>query len=96
MNGTLQALLSQTATPRPVVTVSQGGPLIWSGAVGYANLSTSSRFTTNTVSSVGSVTKLFVLTMTPKLAEQGALSLDSPIANYSLSGIPRGGHSDRP
>ena len=91
LDGALASVLQDTGTPGAAATVTRGGVTVWSGAQGYADPAAGVPFTTNTLSSVASVTKMFTATIVTRLAEDGRLSLDSPIAPYVPKGIPGAG-----
>lgn len=84
----LQALVQGTGSQGAAASISVGGQLIWSGAAGQADTSTGTPFTTTTLSSVASVTKLVTSTLITRLSEDGRLDLDAPIAGYVQPGIP--------
>ncbi len=88
LDATLSALVAETGTPGASATITRNGVTIWSGAAGFADPSAGVPFTPNTLSSIASVTKLFVSTIVTKMAEENRLSLDEPIAPYVPATIP--------
>jgi D-alanyl-D-alanine carboxypeptidase len=66
--------------------------VIWSGAVGYANLKTHSRANAAYLYGIGSITKTFVACIVERLVDQGQLSLDATAADILgpevIAGIP--------
>jgi CubicO group peptidase (beta-lactamase class C family) len=66
--------------------------VIWTGAVGYANLETHSRANAAYLYGIGSITKTFVACIVERLVDQGQLSLDATAANILgpevVAGIP--------
>lgn len=66
--------------------------VIWSGAVGYANLETHSRANAAYLYGIGSITKTFVACIVERLVDQGQLSLDATAADILgpdvVAGIP--------
>ncbi len=88
LDATLSTLVARTGTPGAAATIVQDGTVLWSGATGFADPAAGVPFTTNTLSSIASVTKLFVSTIVTKLDEEKRLSLDESIAPYVPSTIP--------
>ena len=88
LDAALQGVLAETGTPGAAATVTSNGQTVWSGASGYANPAAGVPFQTSTLSSLASVTKLFTLTIVERLAEDGKLSLNSPITPYVPSYVP--------
>ncbi len=63
---------------------------LWTGVSGLASLRPAREITPDTVFAVASITKTFVTALILQLAEEGALSLDDPLADY-LPDFPRAG-----
>ena len=61
----------------------------WTHAYGKADAKTGAKMTVGTHTRIGSVTKTFTTSVVLKLAEDGKLSLDDPIAKY-VPGVPNG------
>jgi D-alanyl-D-alanine carboxypeptidase len=55
---------------------------IWSGVSGQAMYSPSTPLTTDTLLSVGSITKTFVAALISRLVEAGTIGLDDPLSKY--------------
>jgi D-alanyl-D-alanine carboxypeptidase len=55
---------------------------IWSGVSGTATLSSKMPLTTDTLFSIGSISKTFVAALIGRLAMDGALGLDDPLSKY--------------
>lgn len=64
------------------LTVVKDGKILRSQGYGYANLETRTKVTPETVFEVGSVTKQFTSTLILKLASEGKLSIEDPLAKY--------------
>jgi D-alanyl-D-alanine carboxypeptidase len=66
--------------------------VIWSGAVGYADLSRRSRAHTGYLYGIGSITKMFVACVIEQLVDEGRLSLEATgrelLGNEVVAGIP--------
>jgi D-alanyl-D-alanine carboxypeptidase len=66
--------------------------VIWSGAVGYANLETHSRANPADLYGIGSITKTFVACLVERLVDEGRLSLDATASDILgpdiVAGIP--------
>jgi|GEM_PF-6543865 len=88
LDQTIAGLLAATNTPGAAVSVTVGGQSRYRGTQGFAKVESATPFTTGTLSSVASVTKLFTATLIYRLNELGRLSLDAPIATYLPAGIP--------
>lgn len=90
--GTLDAAASaavkQASAPGAIVGVQtpQG---VWIKAFGIADPATKAPMTKDMYTRIGSVTKPFAVTAILRLAEQGKLSLDDPIATF-VDGVPNG------
>ncbi len=92
----LRAVLLQASKQHRLPSISaaiatrQG--VIWSGAVGYANLETRSRANAAYLYGIGSITKTFVACIVERLVDQGRLSLESTAADILgpdvVAGIP--------
>lgn len=64
------------------VAVSQGGKIIYSKALGYADLKTKTANNKETKFRIGSISKTFTATLIMKAVELGHLNLDDSIDNY--------------
>jgi D-alanyl-D-alanine carboxypeptidase len=91
-----RAVLLQTSKEHRLPSISaaiatrQG--VIWTGAVGYANLETRSRANAAYLYGIGSITKTFIACIVERLVDQGRLSLDATAADILgpevTAGIP--------
>lgn len=77
-----------TAVPGAVVGVRTPDGT-WTHAYGKADVKTGAEMTVGTHTRIGSVTKTFTTSVVLKLAEEGKLSLDDPIAEY-VPKVPNG------
>jgi D-alanyl-D-alanine carboxypeptidase len=84
----LPQLVQSTGTPGASATVRINGKTVWSGATGLADPAQGTPFTTDTLSSIASVSKLATAAMVTRLAERGLLSMDDKIADYVPEGLP--------
>ncbi|HEY3861088.1 MAG TPA: serine hydrolase domain-containing protein [Verrucomicrobiae bacterium] len=64
------------------VAIARGGSVVWSGAFGQSSLETGALATTDTVFSIGSVTKQFTAACILLLAQDGKLSVHDKVARY--------------
>ena len=79
---TLMSTLYERGQFNGAVLVAQRGAIIYRNAFGMANFQTGSRFTPETPSNIGSVTKQFTAMAIMILRERGRLSYDDPISKY--------------
>lgn len=77
--------------PSISAAVGLGGELIWSSAVGYADLEKREPATSNTIYRLGSTSKAVTSTLIMRLAGEGLIRLDDPI-NPHIPQLP----ADRP
>ncbi len=68
--------------PSLSAAVAVDGQLVWSGAVGYADLSTRRPADAGTRYRIGSVSKSITAVAVMRLAEMGVVDLDAPYATY--------------
>jgi D-alanyl-D-alanine carboxypeptidase len=80
--GYLTAYQRQTRAPGALLLVARGDQPRWVGAVGYADLTHSTPFSTETPFRVGSITKVFVSTLALQLVQEKKLALEEPITRY--------------
>jgi D-alanyl-D-alanine carboxypeptidase len=85
----IEGELHRQALPGTIVGVKRDGRAPWIVARGHANLQTLRPMRGDEHVRIGSVTKAFVTTLLLRLAQEGRLSLDDPIANY-VAGVPAG------
>ncbi len=64
------------------VAVSRAGEIIYSKAIGYADIATNISNTSETKFRIGSITKTFTATLIMKAVEMGEISLDDTIEKY--------------
>lgn len=64
------------------VAVVQGGELVWTGAVGWADPPARRPVTAEDRFHIGSVSKLYTAALILRLAEAGMLSLDDPVSRF--------------
>ncbi len=72
----------ETKLPSLAVAVVKNGDLIYSSALGYADLERKRKATPDTLYGIGSISKSFTCLAIMKLSEEGKLSLDDPISKY--------------
>ena len=77
----LSAVREQDRAPGMMAAVIQAGELIWSGAVGYADLETGVALSETTRMRIGSVSKPVTAVLALRLAEQGRLDLDGDLTD---------------
>ena len=68
--------------PALQVAVVQGGELVWTGAVGWADPPARRPVTAEDRFHIGSVSKLYTAALILRLAEEGMLSLDDPVSRF--------------
>jgi D-alanyl-D-alanine carboxypeptidase len=85
----IQDQVRRQALPGAIVGIQRGGRAPWILARGHANLQTLRPMRPDEHVRIGSVTKAFVTTLLLRLAQEGRLSLDAPIARY-VAGVPGG------
>lgn len=69
--------------PALTAAVSVAGDVVWTGAVGWANLDTGAAATRATVMRIGSTSKAVTATALARLVERGEMSLDAPLSDYA-------------
>ncbi len=72
----------ETKLPSLAVAVVKNGDLVYSNALGYADLERRRKATTDTLYGIGSISKSFTCLAIMKLSEEGKLSLDDPVSKY--------------
>lgn len=73
----LREVIARDGGPGVMAAVMRDGRVLWSGAVGMADLETQTPLTGHTRMRIGSVSKPFTAAMALRLAEQGKLDLDA-------------------
>lgn len=81
----IPALMRLYHIPGSSIAIVKDGMLVWSGAYGYADLASGRKLTTDTPMRVQSISKSVTAWAVIKLAEQGKIDLDSPVAKYLKS-----------
>lgn len=80
-NRMLTELTAISGVPGLGAAVWSNGKVVWHGSAGYRNLERKAPVTPRTVFRLASVSKLLAATAAAKLAEQGELDLDAPVAS---------------
>ncbi|MDX1643483.1 MAG: serine hydrolase domain-containing protein, partial [Thermoanaerobaculia bacterium] len=78
----LDGLWRASGTPAISTAVIRNGELVFSEAIGYADLEHLAPATTATVYNIGSVSKAITAVAVMQLVERGAVDLDDPIQKY--------------
>ncbi|MFY0629308.1 MAG: beta-lactamase family protein [Flavobacteriaceae bacterium] len=78
----LDDLITRNITAGAVAGYSVDGKIIWKSAVGYADKKNNTQFTTNTITRIASITKLFTAIGVMQLVEQNLVNIDEPIQKY--------------
>src|SRR5450631_432662 len=83
---TVQALIdaemARTRAPAVSIAVSRGGRLVWSAAIGCADLELDAPMSKTTRMRIGSVSKPLTAAALGLLVQQGRLDLDAPVQRY--------------
>ena len=80
----LEALRQEILIPGLSVAVVQDGELLWARGFGYADQERQIEATADTPYHLASVTKPIAATVLLQLVEEGALSLEDPVADYGV------------
>jgi CubicO group peptidase (beta-lactamase class C family) len=78
----LTDLITRNITTGAIAGYSVNGETIWKSAVGYANKKNNTEFTSNTITRIASITKLFTAVGVMQLVEQDLVNIDEPIQKY--------------
>lgn len=78
----LEAAFKESGLPSLSVALVHGETVVYSQAFGYADLENRLPATRATVYPIGSITKVFTATMLVRMAEEGILTLDTPVKTY--------------
>lgn len=81
----IPALMKAYDIPGATIALVQKGRMTWSGAYGYADRESGRKMTTDTYCRVESISKSVTAWGVMKLARQGIIELDKPVANYLKS-----------
>ena len=85
----IQDELKETGTPGAAVAVIKGGRLVFAKGFGVASVETGAPVTPEMLFRLGSTTKMFTGAAMVRLAEQGRVKLNEPIAKYAKGLPPR-------
>jgi len=77
-----QALLAQSGAASISLAFVSGDRIVWQEAFGYADKATQTAPSADTMYGIGSVSKMLATVAVMKLADQGAVDLDAPFAQY--------------
>ncbi len=77
------------------IAVADSEKVLWSEGFGLADKKEDRQFNNETISNVGSVSKLITATAVMKLVETGKIDLDVPVSTYIPEFNPRGGLPDK-
>ncbi|MEM6892726.1 MAG: serine hydrolase domain-containing protein [Bacteroidota bacterium] len=83
----LQKEMTENNIPGLQVAVIQNNELVFSEALGLANVQFGIKAEKNTIFSINSISKIFAATAAMQLVEEGKLNIAHPISNY-LEGLP--------
>ncbi len=83
----LLARREELAVAGITAAVAIDGQLVWSGAVGWADIATGRAMARDTVLRIGSTSKAVTATALARLIDAGAMTLDTPISAY-ISDLP--------
>lgn len=64
------------------IAISKNGELLYSKAIGYADVEISKKATTQTKYRIGSISKMFTAVLTLKAVEENKISLDQPLDKF--------------
>lgn len=83
MDEIVQEMIHSGAAPGCQILVAKDNKIVWQKAYGYYTYEQTTPVTTETIFDLASVTKVAATTISVmKLAENGHMSLDTPMANY--------------
>ncbi len=77
----LQEYCRASASPGCIVFVDRPREALWAGSTGFSNLSTGAPMCTSTPMRIGSISKTYIAALIMKLVDEGALSLDTRLAD---------------
>ena len=78
----LEAICQQRELPSLSAAVSIAGEVAWKGACGRADLEPARPASPDMVYPLGSISKVFIVTMLMQLVEQGIVRLEDPLVKY--------------
>ena len=82
MQALIGAEMERTGAPGVTIAVSRGGRLVWSAAIGCADLELGAPVSKTTRMRIGSVSKPLTAAALGLLVQQGRLDLDAPVQRY--------------
>jgi CubicO group peptidase (beta-lactamase class C family) len=78
----LQAQVREVNVPAFSAAIAINGKLIWSAAIGYANLEERHKATPGTLFRIGSTSKAVTGTLFARMVDDSLISIDAPISTY--------------
>jgi CubicO group peptidase (beta-lactamase class C family) len=78
----VEEAFEESSLPSLSIAIVYDRDIIYSQAFGYADLEEKIPATTKTIYPIGSITKVFTVTMLVQLAEAGIVTLDTPVKKY--------------
>jgi CubicO group peptidase (beta-lactamase class C family) len=85
-----RAAQAERRIPSVSAAVFRGGEVVWSDAIGLADVEAERKATADTQYRIGSITKTFTAVAVMQLRDAGALALDDPLERH-VRGVPHGG-----
>jgi D-alanyl-D-alanine carboxypeptidase len=82
------ASVAASGIPGVSAAIVTDGALSWHGEAGVADRRTGQAVTQDTLFNVASITKTFTAAITMRLAEEGLIDLDAPVARYAPNLFP--------
>ncbi|MFC3034745.1 serine hydrolase domain-containing protein [Pseudoalteromonas fenneropenaei] len=79
---TLLKCSNSSGAPGMAVRIEQSNSLVYTGAIGLADLNSKRKLQTDDIFQIGSVTKIFTAAAILKLSEQGTLSLQDKLGKF--------------
>lgn len=78
----VEEAFEESSLPSLSIAIIYDRDIIYNQAFGYADLEKKIPVTTETIYPIGSITKVFVVTMLVQLAEAGIVTLDTPVKKF--------------
>ena len=85
LGGRLESLRDKWNVPGMVAGIAYGNQIVWTKAFGYADLTTRTPVTSDTVFHLASLTKPFAAVVLLQLVERGQLDLDAPVDQFGIT-----------
>ncbi len=82
IDATVNRLLDMYSVPGAAIGIVQNGKVIYTKGYGYADVDKKQAVDTQTVFSVGSISKSFTVLDLAQLVDQGKIDLDAPVIKY--------------